>query len=112
MARRDKHLTARDVQTITRPGRYGDSRGLYLVVRPSGTKSWVYRYQDSGRRRDLGLGPVDRVSLAKARELADEARRQRGSGQDPVAARRKANQRVPTSRPGRTSSTPLNGCRR
>jgi integrase len=81
-------LTARQVQTLTRPGFFGDGLGLYLQVAPSGSKSWVYRYQRNGRRRDLGLGGVTAVSLAEARERAADARRLLVRGIDPIEARR------------------------
>ncbi|HZF43265.1 MAG TPA: Arm DNA-binding domain-containing protein [Sphingomonadaceae bacterium] len=40
------------------PGRYADENGLYLLVKPSGTRSWVLRIVLNGRRRDFGLGSV------------------------------------------------------
>lgn len=49
------------------PGRHADIHGLYLVVRDTGTRSWMLRVQHRGRRRDFGLGPVNEVSLAEAR---------------------------------------------
>lgn len=76
-------LTARKVETAP-PGRYVDGRGLMLVVKPSGAKSWILRYQLSGRRRDMGLGPYPEVSLARAREKALEARRHLVEGLDPL----------------------------
>ncbi|MEC3950828.1 Arm DNA-binding domain-containing protein [Sphingobium sp. HWE2-09] len=39
-----------------KPGRHGDGRGLYLLVKPTGAKSWLLRVQVDGRRRDIGLG--------------------------------------------------------
>ena len=48
-------LTARRVETA-QPGTYDDGRGLRLVVRPSGARSWILRYQLNGKRRDMGLG--------------------------------------------------------
>ena len=40
--------------------------GSYLwVVRP-GYKVWTYRYMIDGRAREMGLGPVSDVSLARA----------------------------------------------
>ena len=39
-----------------------------LVVRDSGARAWVLRYQIGGRRRDMGLGPYPEVGLADARE--------------------------------------------
>lgn len=67
-------LSARKVEAAG-PGRYTDGRGLALLVKPSGTRSWVLRYQIDGCRRDLGLGPYPEITLARAREKALEARR-------------------------------------
>ena len=36
-------LTAKAITDITAPGRYSDGNGLYLLVAPAGTKSWVQR---------------------------------------------------------------------
>ena len=61
-------LTAKSVTQISEPGRYGDGNGLYLLVTPGGTKSWVQRIQVRGKRTDKGLGGVAKVSLASARK--------------------------------------------
>ena len=82
-------LSARKVETA-KPGRYTDSRGLMLVVKPSGAKSWVLRYQVAGKRRDMGLGPWPDVSLAMAREKTLEARRTIALALDPLDEKRKA----------------------
>ncbi|MDM7932236.1 Arm DNA-binding domain-containing protein [Tabrizicola sp.] len=37
------------------PGRLSDGGGLYLVVKPSGTKSWVFMWRKDGRSREMGL---------------------------------------------------------
>lgn len=100
-------LTARQVQTITKPGRHADGGGLYLVVDPSGARRWLYmfRWKDNpsqpgtGRLRELGLGSGKAVSLADAREAAAEARKMVAAGVDPIAAKRAAAQperKVPT----------------
>lgn len=68
-------------------GRHVDGRGLMLVVKPSGARSWVLRYQLNGRRRDMGLGPFPEVTLAHAREKTLEARRKLVDGADPLAVR-------------------------
>ena len=75
------------------PGRYADMQGLYLVVRSSGSRSWMLRLQHRGRRRDFGLGPVGEVSLADARILVSDYRKMVRNGVDPVKTlglRRKA----------------------
>jgi integrase len=79
-------LSARKVQTAP-PGRHMDGRGLMLVVKESGARSWVLRYQLNGRRRDMGLGPYPEVTLAAARQKALDARRQLVDGIDPLTAR-------------------------
>lgn len=66
-------LTALQIKNA-KPGRYADGNGLYLLVSPTGSKSWVLRVQVDKRRRDYGLGSLDVISLAKARERALERR--------------------------------------
>ncbi|MBD3764008.1 MAG: DUF4102 domain-containing protein [Rhodobacterales bacterium] len=63
-------LSARRVETLKEPGFYGDGDDLYLAVKPSGAKSWILRTVVHGKRRDLGVGPSDLVSLAEARDNA------------------------------------------
>jgi integrase len=84
---RQPGLTARQVETIRKPGLFGDGGGLYLRVTATGGKFWVYRYMLDGRRRDMGLGSVELFSLAEARRRAIEARRLRADGIDPIDAR-------------------------
>lgn len=66
-------LTALQVRNA-KPGRHGDGRGLYLVVREGGSRAWVLRAQVDNKRRDLGLGSASRLSLAEARNKAAEFR--------------------------------------
>ncbi|WP_108819918.1 tyrosine-type recombinase/integrase [Pseudovibrio sp. Alg231-02] len=82
-------LSVQKVKTA-KPGRHGDGRGLFLYVKPSGSRSWVLRYQVQGRRRDLGLGAFPDVTLAMARERAAEARRLIAEGEDPIAKKQQA----------------------
>jgi integrase len=62
-------------------------RGLYLRVGPTGAKSWIYRYMADGKRHDMGLGPLNALSLAEARAKAAELRRMRVDGSDPLRTR-------------------------
>jgi hypothetical protein len=81
-------LTAVKVANLKAKGMYPDGDGLYLRVTETGTKNWIYRYSTDGKLRDMGLGTVRDVSLAQARILAGELRRQRLDGLDPIAARK------------------------
>ena len=65
-----RELTDKWVLQAKIPGRFADGNGLYLVVDPSGAKRWVLRTVINGRRRDMGLGSYQLVSLKDAREQA------------------------------------------
>jgi integrase len=80
-------LSARAVTTAP-PGEHLDGNGLLLIVAESGSRSWVLRFKLNGRRRDMGLGPASVVGLAKARDLAHEARRLIAQGIDPIEHRK------------------------
>lgn len=67
---------------------YADGGGLYLQVRSPTSKSWIFRYKLGGRAREMGLGSLALVSLANARELANEARKQCFDGTDPIESKR------------------------
>ena len=76
--------------------RIADVGCLYLQVAPSGSKSWVLRTVVKGKRCDLGLGGVDLVSLAEAREQAHRLRKISRAGGDPLEERRHERRTVPT----------------
>ena len=78
------------------PGRHADTHGLYLLVRDSGSRSWVLRMQHHGQRRDFGLGPAQDVSLSDARILAANLRKLIRGGLDPTAERPKRRKAAPT----------------
>jgi len=93
--RLSKRLTTRTVETLTAPGRHADGDGLYLTVRSGGSKQWIFLYRSAGRLREMGLGsPASGVTLAKARQLAAEARGQKSNGRDPLEARQKAEEQA------------------
>jgi integrase len=87
-------LTARQVATMTAPGMYaaGGAPGLYLQITAGAGRSWVYRYQLAGKRRDMGLGGADLYSLAEARQKAQVVRRLVAEGIDPIEARKSERQ--------------------
>lgn len=88
---------------LSEPGRYADGHGLYLLIGPSGAKSWMLRVKvKHGKREDVGLGGVHDVTLEKAREAARQWRAEAKAGRSPVAVKRaqneqaKAKKQVPT----------------
>lgn len=71
------------------PGRYSDGGGLYLNVKPGGSKSWIFMFNREGKRRVAGLGPYPTVKLSAARKKADEYRTIVADGGDPIDIARK-----------------------
>jgi integrase len=80
-------LTALKVKSLVQPGRYGDGDGLWLQVRDAGRRSWLFRYTWHGRERQMGLGALNQISLADAREAAQAAAKLLREGKDPLGER-------------------------
>ena len=81
-------LTARTVETIkplSHRQEIPDAHmpGLYLIVQPSGVRSWAVRYRSGGQTRKHTLGPFPAIDLKTARDLASKALRAVAEGRDP-----------------------------
>ncbi|HWZ07973.1 MAG TPA: Arm DNA-binding domain-containing protein, partial [Bradyrhizobium sp.] len=83
-------LTALQVKNAKPGDKLGDGGGLRLDVDRNGNKSWIFRYTSpaTGRERYMGLGPAGDVTLAQARDAAQEARGLIRKGLDPIAEKR------------------------
>jgi len=80
-------LSAFTVQRLKAKGRYADGGGLYLQITESGSKSWLFRFMLNNKSREMGLGPLELVSLAEAREKAHACRKLLLDGIDPIEER-------------------------
>ena len=80
-------LTALEIKNA-KPGMHADGGGLYLCVKNSGSKSWVFRFQLEGRRREMGLGSLKALEVVKARAKAAEFKSKIAAGIDPLDERR------------------------
>ncbi|MEK4035337.1 Arm DNA-binding domain-containing protein [Methylocystis sp. IM3] len=80
-------LSDRKVRTAG-PGRHGDGKGLWLNVSPTGSRTWEFRFQIANRSRTMFLGNLDSVSLAQARDIAEDARRLVKRKIDPIEQRK------------------------
>lgn len=81
-------LTTLQIKAAQSAGWYGDGGGLYLEVDDNGGRRWKLRLTVNRRRRDFGLGPVHKVTLAQARTRAAEYRAQAYQGIDPSDSRK------------------------
>ncbi len=89
MAKTTNRLTAIGIRNLRDKGLHADGGGLYLRITDSGTKGWIFRFARDGRTRDMGLGACSDISLASAREIAEECRKLLKQGADPIETRKK-----------------------
>lgn len=82
MAIRNK-LTSKAVHGAKGPALLADGAGLYLQVKKTGAKSWIYRCTMFGKRAELGLGSLSLVTLAQARAKRDDFARIIADRKDP-----------------------------
>ena len=84
-----RELAAYEIKRKTKPGLHavGGVAGLCLRVKDSGARSWILRTNFDGKRREYGLGGFPTVSLAQARERAQQFREQIWAEVDPIADR-------------------------
>jgi integrase len=89
-------LTSRKVARAG-PGKHADGNGLWLLVKPTGARSWIFRFTLAGRESSTGLGSASEVSLHAARHKAEDARREVRAGRNPAKAR--GNREAPNNSP-------------
>src|SRR4030095_3154300 len=87
MSRGIHKLSTLRISKLKDRGFYGGGGGLYLQVSKAGTKPWVVRFKEDGRTRDMGLGSINTLSLAEARDRAVACRKLRLDGIDPIEQR-------------------------
>ena len=80
------NATVKAARPAARPYKMADAGGLYIYVRPSGSKTWRMKYRRGGREQLLTFGAWPELELGAARERRDRAREQLARGEDPAAA--------------------------
>lgn len=70
-----------------KPGMHADGNGLYLSVKPSGSRSWVFRFQMDRRRQEMGLGSLSTLTAVEARAQAARLKAQIAEGVNPLKRR-------------------------
>ena len=80
----------RRLKSADKPRKIKDSNGLYLLVSPSGSKLWRYRFELGGKESVCSLGAYPEVSLAAARQARDSMRQLVKQGANPAHHKREA----------------------
>jgi integrase len=83
-------VAIRQARPRAKPRKLRDGRGLYLEIRPNGSKLWRYRFRDPQTRKEstMSLGEYSEISLTEARDARDSARKLLKQGMHPVHERR------------------------
>ena len=92
-------LGVRKAKPSSKPKKFSDGGGLFLLLHPSGSKYWRMKYRFMGKEKLLAFGVWPEVSLTEARKKRNEAKQLLKSGKDPSAAKKnlKLSQRVAQS---------------
>lgn len=83
-------LAIRNAKPQEKPFKLTDGGGLYLLVNPTGSRLWRWKYRFVGKEKILAIGAYPTVTLAKAREARDAARILLAEGVDPSSHKRDA----------------------
>lgn len=73
----------RNAKPLDKPWKLSDALGLYLLIKPNGSKLWQLKYRFGGKEKKLAFGAYPTVTLANARKLREEARAVLSAGDDP-----------------------------
>lgn len=82
--------TIKNIKPFEKSKKYSDGGGLYLEVKPSGSKLWRMAYRFTGKQKTLYLGSYPSTTLAQARRKRDNAKDQIALDIDPAAEAKKA----------------------
>lgn len=76
-------IKVKTAKPIDKAYKLTDGGGMYLLVKPNGSKYWRLKYRFVGKEKMLSIGVYPDVSLADARQKRDEARKILAAGGDP-----------------------------
>ena len=84
--------STKSVDAVRKPGYHRFADGLHLQASKQETKSWLYRYKSpvTRKQREMGLGSLNFVCLAEARQLAISQKRVVIDGKDPIEERKRS----------------------
>lgn len=80
-------FTIKNAKSLIKPYKLSDGKGLFLFVHPNGSKYWRLKYRFAGKEKLLALGVYPEISLSKARDKCDQARKLLDDNIDPGLAK-------------------------
>ena len=94
----------RNLKPREKPYKVSDFDGLFVLVKPTGSRLWHFKYRLDGKEKLLSIGPYPEITLAEARAARDAARALVAKSQDPSIAKQD-NKREERERRGLTFET-------
>ena len=94
-------IQVRNLKPRDKAYKVSDFEGLFVLVKPNGSKLWQMKYRLYGKERLFSIGVYPDVTLAQARKAKEEARAKVAAGADPSEAKQ-AEKRVKREEAGRT----------
>src|SRR3569623_199908 len=91
-------LFFRTAKPQAKPFKLSDGGGLHLLVQVRGSKLWHLAYRFDGKQKLLSFGKYPLISLSRARELRDEAKKLLAEGTDPSAVKKAERRKQSVSR--------------
>ncbi len=80
-------MTIRNAKPRDKAYKLTDEKGLYVFIKPNGSKAWRLKYRFLGKEKTLSIGLYPEVTLAEAREARDNARKKLANQIDPGLAK-------------------------
>lgn len=77
-------LSVLKIKNLKLVGYYNDGNGLYLQISKFNSKNWVFRYKFANKKREMGLGSINILTLAEARQKVIELKKMLLDGLDPI----------------------------
>ncbi|WP_131073634.1 tyrosine-type recombinase/integrase [Klebsiella pneumoniae] len=77
----------RTLKPCDKPFKVSDSHGLYLLVKPGGSRHWYLKYRISGKESRIALGAYPAISLSDARQQREGIRKMLALNINPVQQR-------------------------
>ena len=65
----------RTLKPSAKPFKVSDSHGLYLLIKPGGSRHWYLKYRINGKESRIALGAYPAVSLSDARQQREGIRK-------------------------------------
>ena len=81
-------IAVKQAKPKDKPYKLADGKGMYLLINPNGAKYWRLKYRYAGKEKTLAMGVYPDISLEKARDQRDEAKRLLFDHVDPGVAKK------------------------